>query len=49
MLFYDPGTLDIPQQLQVEAEQVVEVVDMASSQPLIDQLNLNTDTDSDLG
>ena len=47
-LFYDPGTLDITQQLQVEAEQVIEVVDMASSQPLIDRLDLDTDTDSDL-
>jgi hypothetical protein len=47
MLFYDPGTLDITQQLQIEAEQVIEVVDMASSQPLIDRLNLDIDTESD--
>jgi hypothetical protein len=47
-LFYNPNTPDITQQLRVEAEQVIEVVDMASSQPLIDRLELDTDTDSDL-
>jgi hypothetical protein len=33
-LFYNPGTPDIAQQLQLEAEQIIEVVDMAFSQPL---------------
>jgi hypothetical protein len=47
-LFYDPSTPDITQQLRVEAEQVIEVMDMTSSQPLIDRLELDTNTDSDL-
>ena len=47
-MFYNPGTPDIAQQLRLEAEQIIEVVDMASSQPLFDRLDLDTDTDSDL-
>jgi hypothetical protein len=48
MLFYDLSTLDVTQQFQVEAEQVIEVVDMAFSQSLTNRLELDTNTDSDL-
>jgi hypothetical protein len=34
-LFYDPGTSDMTKLLQVEAEEVIEVLDMATSQPPI--------------
>ena len=47
-LFYDPALPDITQLLRAEVEQIVEVVDMASSQPLTDGLDLDIDSDSDL-
>ena len=47
-LFYDLALLDITQLLQAEVEQIIEVVDMASSQPLTDRLDLDIDSDSDL-
>ncbi len=47
-LFYDPKVPDITHTLRVEVEQVVEVVDMTSSQPLTDGLDLDIDLDSDV-
>ena len=46
-LFYDPVVPDIVKRLRVEVEQVVEVIDIASSQPLTDGLDLNLDLDID--
>ena len=48
MLFYDPSAPDISQVLQSEPEQIVEVVDLATSQPLTDGLEIDTDSDSEL-
>ena len=46
-LFYDPAIPDLAKRLRAEVEQVIEVIDMASSQPLIDGLDLDLDSDSD--
>jgi hypothetical protein len=48
MLLYDPSAPDISQVLQLEPEQIVEVVDLATSQPLTDGLEIDTDSDSEL-
>jgi hypothetical protein len=47
-LFYDPGTPDISELLQLEAEQIIEVVNLATSQPLVDALDIDTDSDSEI-
>jgi hypothetical protein len=46
-LFYDPLVPDITQLLRVEVEQVVEVIDMASSQPLTDGLESSSESESE--